>query len=133
MDGVLDWEPVCQAYWKTWDWVYQYFTTSVVPDWEWVYPYPEAPLVRTLDEVDRPMTFVWEHPTPVATIEDQLDFILPEHSLRQAGREPRWPDELYDEETESRHPWMKKYAWECDPWVSLPRGPLTSVTEFHPQ
>jgi len=131
MDGVLDWDPVCTAYWKTWAWVYEYFTTSVVPDWEWVYPYPEAPLVRTLDEVDRPMTFVWEHPTPVATIEDQLDFILPEHSLRQAGREPRWPDELYDEDTESRHPWMKKYAWECDPWVSLPLGPLTVVSEFH--
>lgn len=130
MDGVINWEPVCQAYWKTWEWVYQYFTTSVVPDWEWVYPYPEAPLIQTLEGFDRPESCVWEHPTPTLTIDDQLAFILPERSLRAAGREPRWPDELYTEETESRYPWMRRYAWECDPWVSLPLGPLTSVSEF---
>jgi 5'-3' exonuclease len=131
MDGVLNWEPVCLAYWKTWEWVYQYFTTSIVPDWEWVYPYPEAPLVRTLEDFDRPSSFVWDHPEPTRTIEDQLAFILPERSLRETGLVSQWPDELYDEETETRHPWMKKYAWECDPWVSLPMGPLTAVTEFH--
>lgn len=130
-DGVLDWEPVVQAYWKTWAWTYAYFTTSVVPDWEWVYPYAEAPLLHTLEEFDRPESFVWETPTPSYTIDDQLEFILPERSLRETGREPRWPDELYDEETETRHPWMKKYAWECDPWVSLPMGPLTAVSEIH--
>lgn len=132
-DGVLDWEPVCFAYWKTWAWTHQYFTTSVVPDWEWVYPYAEAPLLRTLDEGDRPESFLWEHPEPSCTIDDQLDFILPASSLQTAGRTPRWPDELYDEETETRHPWMKKYAWECDPWISLPMGPLTVVSEFHPR
>jgi hypothetical protein len=61
-----------------------------------------------------------------------LDFILPARSLRETGRTPRWPDELYDEATETRHPWMKKYAWECDPWISLPMGPLTVVSEYHP-
>lgn len=131
MDGVLNWEPVCLAYWKTWEWVYQYFTTSIVPDWEWVYPYPEAPLVRTLEDFDRPSSFVWDHPKPTRTIEDQLAFILPDRSLRETGLASQWPDELYDEETETRHPWMKKYAWECDPWVSLPMGPLTVVTEYH--
>jgi hypothetical protein len=132
LDGVLDWEPVVYAYWKTWEWTYQYFTTSVVPDWDWVYPYAEAPLIRTLEEFDRPTSFVWDHPTPSCTIDDQLDFILPARSLRETGRTPRWPDELYDEATETRHPWMKKYAWECDPWVSLPMGPLTVVSEYHP-
>jgi hypothetical protein len=132
MDGVLDWEPVCRAYWRTWDWVYQYFTSSVVPDWEWVYPYPEAPLVRTLHEFDRAAPGPWEHPEPIRTIEDQLAFILPERSLRETGLASQWPDELYDEETETRHPWMKKYAWECDPWVSLPMGPLTVVSEYLP-
>lgn len=130
MDGVLDWAPVCTAFWKTYEWVYQYFTTSVVPDWEWVYPYPEAPLLETLDAYDRPSEVTWDAPTPTLTVEDQLRFILPEASLRTAGLEPITPDELYDEATESRHPWMRRYTWECDPWVSLPIGRLTSVSEI---
>lgn len=129
MDGVLDWEPVCEAFWKTYEWTYHYFTTSEVLDWEWYYPYPEAPLLETIDCYERPVEFYWNHPTPTMTVEDQLKFILPEHSLRNAKLEPITPDELYDEETETRHPWMKRFAWECDPWVSLPHGKLTSVTE----
>lgn len=130
MDGVVNWEPVCYAYWKTVDWVYHYFTTSEVLDWMWVYPYPEAPLLSTLAAYDRPTSFDWEHPTPTLTVDDQLAFILPESSLRVTGGVPRYPDELYDEATESRPLWMRKYAWESDPWVSLPLGPLTSVTEI---
>jgi 5'-3' exonuclease len=128
MDGVVNWEPVCEAYWKTWEWTYHYFTTSEVLDWEWVYPYPEAPLLSTLEQYDRPTEFVWDHPNPVRTVTDQLQCILPEASLVVAGGTPVFPDELYDEETESRHPWMRKFAWETDPWISLPAGPLTSVT-----
>ena len=128
MDGVVNWEPVCEAYWKTWEWTYHYFTTSEVLDWEWVYPYPEAPLLATLEQYDRPTEFVWDHPTPVRTVTDQLQCILPEASLRTAGGTSVYPDELYDEETETRHPWMRKFAWETDPWISLPAGPLTSVT-----
>ena len=131
MDGVLDWEPVCYAYWKTCEWVYHYFTTSEVLDWDWVYPYPEAPLVTTLETYDRPTSFAWDAPVPSLTVKDQLEFILPEASLRQAGHSPRYPDELYDEESETRYPWMRKYAWECDPWISLPLGQLTSATEIH--
>ena len=130
MDGVLNWEPVCYAYWKTYEWVYHYFTTSEVLDWNWVYPYPEAPLLSTLEMYDKPTRFTWEFPLPTMTIEDQLEFILPESSLLTAGGNVIHPDELYDEETETRHPWMKRFAWECDPWVSLPMAPLTSVTEF---
>ena len=131
-DGVLDWEPVCRAFWKTYEWTRLYFTTSKVPDWEWVYPYPEAPLLTTLDAYERPTTFVWEHPTPTRTVEDHLRFILPEASLRKAGLEPVYPDELYDEATESRYPWRKRFVWEADPYVSLPDGPLTTVGEIHP-
>ena len=130
MDGVLDWEPVCFAFWKTYEWVYHYFTTSEVLDWEWYYPYPEAPLLQTLEDFDRPTDFTWEHPKPTMTVDQQLDFILPEQSLRKAGKSPAFPDELYDEMTETRHPWMRRYAWENDPWVSLPHGTLTSVTEY---
>jgi 5'-3' exonuclease len=128
MDGVLDWEPVCYAFWKTYAWVYHYFTTSEVLDWEWYYPYPEAPLLTTLEDFERPTTFVWEHPTPTMSVEDQLHFILPARSLTVP---PKFADELYDEETECRHPWLRKFAWECDPYVSLPHGPLTSATEVH--
>jgi 5'-3' exonuclease len=131
MDGVVNWEPVCEAYWKTWQWVYHYFTTSEVLDWMWVYPYPEAPLLSTLADYDRPESFEWEHPTPPFRVADQLAFILPEESLRTAGLSPKYPDELYDEATETRHPWMRRFAWENDPWVSLPLGPLTTVNEVH--
>jgi len=131
MDGVLDWEPVCYAYRKTVAWVYHYFTTSEILDWNWTYPYPEAPLLVTLAEYPAPESFTWDSSGPTMTIDDQLQFILPEASLRTAGGVPRWPDELYDEETQTRHPWMRRFAWENDPWVSLPLGPLTSVSEFH--
>jgi 5'-3' exonuclease len=131
MDGVLDWEPVVYAFWKTFEWTYHYFTTSEVLDWEWYYPYPEAPLVSILEDYDRPDTFTWDHPEPTFTTEDQLQFILPTVNLTTTGLSSIRPDELYDEETETRHPWMRRFAWECDPYISVPWGPLTSVTEIH--
>jgi 5'-3' exonuclease len=127
-DGVVNWEPVVYAYWKTYAWTRHYFKTSEVLDWEWVYPYPEAPLFHALGE---PQTeFTWEAPTPRMTVEDQLRFILPAASLQQAGLTPVYEDELYDEEKEVRHPWMKRFQWECDPYISCPHGSLTSVTEL---
>lgn len=131
MDGVLNWEPVCYAFWKTYAWVYHYFTTSEVLDWEWVYPYSEAPLLTTLEDFERPKEFVWKNPAPTMTVEQQLQFILPEHSLTKTGLDVKYPDETYDEETENRHPWLRRFAWECDPYVSLPYGKLTSATEIH--
>lgn len=130
MDGVVNWEPVVHAFWKTYVWTLHYFTTSEVLDWCWYYPYPEAPLLATIDDYEQETEFSWEHPEPPYTIEDQLRFILPEASLRAAGLTPRFPDELYDEATETRHPWMRRYAWEADPWVSLPLEPLTRLGEY---
>lgn len=131
MDGVVDWEPVCYAYWKTYVWTLHYFKTSEVLDWCWYYPYAEAPLVDTLDCYDIPTDFTWEHPEPPFTVEDQLRFILPEHSLKKTGLASIFPDELYDEGMETRHPWMKRFAWECDPYISIPLGKLTCVSEIH--
>lgn len=127
MDGVLNWEPVVHAFWKTYQWTYHYFTTSEVLDWRWYYPYPEAPLVETLDAYECPSSFTWDHPEPDYTINDQLQFILPSHSLK--GLPQKYPDELYDEQKETRHTWMKRFAWECDPWVSLPWD-LTTATAY---
>lgn len=132
MDGVLNWEPVCYAFWKTFEWTLHYFKTSEVLDWEWVYPYPEAPLLQTLEDFEVPKTFVWDAPHPSYTIDDQLRFILPSDSLRRAGLEPTHADELYDEATETRHRWMKRFVWECDPYISCPWGTLTCVDEIHP-
>jgi 5'-3' exonuclease len=129
-DGVLNWDPVVYAFWKTYAWTLAYFKTSKVPDWEWAYPYPEAPLLSALLEFDRKTKFKWTAPTPTFTIEDQLRFILPEDSLKKVGLEPKYPDELYEEEKDTRHRWMKRFVWECDPYVSLPWGPLTSVSEI---
>jgi hypothetical protein len=132
MDGVLDWEPVVYAFKKTFEWTLHYFKTSEVLDWHWYYPYPEAPLVATWDSYPFVGEFTWDHPEPLYTIEDQLRFILPEESLRKTGLVPMYPDELYDEETETRSLWMKRFPWEADPWVSLPWGKLTTVGAYVP-
>jgi 5'-3' exonuclease len=132
-DGVIDWAPVCEAYWKTYAWTLHYFTTSEVLDWCWVYPYAEAPLLQTLADFDQPTSFVWKHPTPPFHVGHQLQFILPSASLRKARRRVRFPDEMYEEENDTRHPWMRRYAWECDPLISTPWSPdraLTSVSEI---
>lgn len=131
MDGVLDWEPVVYAFKKTYEWTLHYFKTSEVLDWTWYYPYPEAPLFQTYESYPITTPFVWENPVPSYTVEDQLKFILPSHSLKDAGYDPIRPDELYDELTETRPRWMKKFVWECDPYISVPLGRLTSVSEYH--
>ena len=133
MDGVVDWEPVCHSYWKTYAWTLEYFTTSVAPDWCWVYPYPEAPLLQTLADFEQPTSFVWDYPTPPFHVGNQLQCILPSASLRTARKRVKFPDEFYDEERDTRHPWMRRYAWETDPLISVPwdpARPLTSVCEI---
>jgi len=131
---VVDWAPVCDAFWKTFKWTEEYFTTSRVPDWCWVYPYAEAPLIQTLvDFSPAPYDIVWEHPTPPFHITNQLQVILPQASLKTARRRVRYPDEIYDESKDTRYPWMKRFAWETDPYISVPwhpTRPLTSVTEI---
>lgn len=131
LDGVLQWEPVVYAFWKTFAWTLHYFKTSEVLDWEWYYPYAEAPLVSVLHDYDMSTEFVWESPEPTYTIDDQLQFILPSQSLQSVGLSVKYPDEMYDEEKDTRHPFMKRFAWECDPYISLPHGRLTSVNEIH--
>ena len=130
MDGVLDWEPVVYAFWKTFAWTLHYFTTSEILDWNWYYPYPEAPLMQTMEDFPMTTEFNWEHPEPTFTIQDQLQFILPEESLKKTGFTQKYPDEMYDEQKEVRHPWMKRYSWECDPYVSLPIGETTKITAY---
>jgi len=85
--------------------------------------------VETLHAYPQEYTFSWEYPEPKYTLEDQLQFILPSHSLPE-GISVKYPDELYEEATETRHPWMRRFAWECDPWVSLPWGDLTTVDAY---
>lgn len=129
MDGVEDWEPVVYAYWKTVAWTLHYFRTNEVLDWSWAYPYPEAPLVQTLMKYPRPTEFTWKSGIPFH-VTHQLQFILPERSLRTAHRRVRFPDEIYEEESaDMRIPWMRRYAWESKPRISLPWHPITAQTE----
>jgi len=134
MDGVVNWEPVCEAFWKTFMWTHEYFTTSRVPDWCWVYPYAEAPLIQTLlDFSPKPYEMKWEHPTPPFHVTNQLQCILPQASLKTAKRRVKYPDEMYDEAKDTRYTWMKRFAWETDPYISVPWHPvypLTSVSEI---
>ena len=133
LDGVVDWGPVCEAFWKTFMWTHEYFTTSRVPDWCWVYPYAEAPLIQTLlDFSPKPYEIKWEHPNPPFHVTHQLQCILPQASLKTARRRVRYPDEIYDEAKDTRYSWMKRFAWETDPMISVPWHPcypLTSVAE----
>jgi 5'-3' exonuclease len=130
MDGVVNWEPVVYAFWKTYRWTLHYFQTSDVLDWKWYYPYPEAPLMETIDAYDHVYDFTWDNPTLDYTVEDQLQFILPEYSLQKTGLPSIYPDEFYDEETDKRYRWMKKFAWECEPYISLPFPGLTRIDEY---
>ena len=134
MDGVVNWEPVCEAFWKTFMWTHEYFTTSRVPDWCWVYPYAEAPLIQTLlDFSPQPYEIKWDHPNPPFHVTNQLQCILPRASLKTAKRRVKYPDEMYDENKDTRYTWMKRFAWETDPYISIPwhpAYPLTSVSEI---
>lgn len=132
-DGVRDWKPVVDAYWKTVAWTLHYFKTNEVLDWTWVYPYPEAPLVSTILRYPRPASFQWVDDIPFH-VGNQLQFILPQASLRAAKRRVKFPDEFYDEESpEMRIPWMRRYTWESKPRISLPWNPVSDETEVVPQ
>jgi|694.fasta_scaffold58505_3 5'-3' exonuclease len=130
-DGVQDWKPVVDAYWKTVNWTLHYFRTNEVLDWTWYYPYPEAPLVSTLMKYPRPKISWPMGPIPFH-VGNQLQFILPQVALRRAKRRVLFPDEIYDEETEVRVPFMRRHNWEARPRISLPWHPTISETEVAP-
>jgi 5'-3' exonuclease len=116
LDGVLDSEPVVEAFWKTFDFTIKYFLNNEAPSWEWYYPYPDAPLIQDIILYE-------ESQCECATgkikfkICNQLQFILPSSTLKLIGRRVLYKDEFY---TETRHPWLKRYDWEMKPRISLP-------------
>lgn len=129
LDGVKDIRPVVAAFYKTYEWTLSYFLENTVPDWNWVYPYAEAPLLTqmmNINVVDRP---VFNSKLSFKTI-NQLQFILPSVSLKKNKKRVLFPDEFYNEETETRLPWMKRYAWECKPRISMPWNPSEKETRI---
>jgi len=126
LDGVSDMEPVVDAYWKTFHWTIHYFITSEVLDWSWVYPYADAPLIQNIVEV---------YETGINAkdlgynITNQLQFILPNKSLRSSKRRVLFTDEFYEE---TREPWMKRFDWEMKPRISLPWNPTCALTSVSP-
>lgn len=72
----------------------------------------------------------WSAAPPNFTVTKQLQFILPHDSLRRAKKRVMFPDEMYNEETDTRIPWMRRYVWECEPRISLPTSGLTEVQSF---
>jgi len=131
LDGPVDMSAVVRDFWKCFHWTMIYFTTNNAPDWNYVYSSPEAPLVSQIlrfpEEVPK-----FEKVEPIFTVTKQLQFILPSASLRTAKKRVMFPDELYNEDSETRIPWMRKYAWESDPRISLPLTSDCGVLRFFP-
>jgi len=127
LDGVINMQPVVDAYWKTFHWTLFYFMNGYTNNWEWYYPYPDAPLITDIlqyDESSHPKLKELNY-----TIKNQLQFILPMSSLREAKRLKMFRDEVYHE---SRHPWMKRNDWEMKPRISLPWHPSNELTSVCP-
>lgn len=120
---------VANAYLKTLAWTNEYFFTNSVPDWEWYYPYPDAPLIEMVYNIEDNVAPTFSKTLTYSTIQ-QLQFILPSSSIRKNKRRVAFPDEFYNEETETRIPWMKRYTWECKPRISLPWYPSEKETRI---
>jgi hypothetical protein len=131
LDGVEDTRQVVHAFWKTFHWTLHYFFENECLDWNWVYPYAEAPLVSQIIRYEESVP-TWSGTAPNFTVTKQLQFILPQTSLRRAHKRALFPDEFYNEETDTRIPWMRKFQWECEPRISLPikTEDLTTVQSF---
>jgi 5'-3' exonuclease len=114
LDGVLDPEPVVEAYWKTFDFTIRYFLENKACNWEWYYPYPDAPLLQDIVQYDESRCSEEELNFKIC---NQLQFILPSQTLKIIGRRQKFQDELY---SETREPWLKKFDWEMKPRISLP-------------
>ena len=126
LDGVVDMEPVVDAFWKTFDWSMKYFKTNEVPNWNWVYPYADAPLIQNIVEFFETKV---EPAKLKYSVTKQLQFILPSESLRKAKSRVIYHNEYY---SESREPWMKRYDWEMKPRISLPWNPSYALTSVSP-
>jgi 5'-3' exonuclease len=128
LNGVTDMEPVVDAYWKTFHWTLSYFINGMPTNWSWYYPYSEGPLITDIMKYDE---FDEVNKTELNySITNQLQFILPSKSLREAKKLRIFKDELY---TETQAPWLKRHDWEMDPHISLPWNPiypLTSISRF---
>jgi len=121
LDGVLNHEPVVEAFWKTFDFTIKYFLENKAIHWNWYYPYPDAPLISNIicyDETKCPQENL------NFKLKDQLQFILPSTTLKLINRRQKFQDEFY---SETRNPWLKKYDWEMKPRISLPWSTLTEI------
>lgn len=131
-DGNRNWNHIASCFWRTYTWTLQYFMTNRVPDWEWVYPYAEAPLIQTLLRYPIEVMRVPGAAAPTYSVADQLQCILPSSSLTTARGVVAYPDEYYNEETDMRIPWMRRFTWESDPWMSVPWHPSVKSARTTP-
>ncbi len=129
LDGVTNSNTVASEFIKAFDWTLHYFLKNEVPDWNWYYPYADAPLVCQLNDCPEFSEYSFDNKLTYSAIQ-QLQFILPSSSIRKNKKRVMFPDEFYNEETEVRLPWMKRYKWECEPQISLPWHPTEKETRI---
>ena len=126
LDGVTNMKPVVEAYWKTFDWSWHYFKTGEPKNWDWYYPYADAPLLMDIIKYSENTVDVG---SLTFTVTQQLQFIMPEKSLRKTRRRLLFSNELY---SETRNPWLKRHDWEMKPRISLPWHPTNGLTVIEP-
>lgn len=129
LDGVQDMQPVVDAFWKTYEWTCTYMFTNECPDWTWHYSYAESPLLCSLVKYKYTPP-AWS--TATFTVTQQLQVILPTDSIHRARRRAVFPTEWYSETKDVRVPWMRRYEWESDPYVSIPWHPTDAATTVSP-
>jgi 5'-3' exonuclease len=122
LDGVINMKPVVESYWKTFDWTWHYFKTGEPKNWDWYYPYADAPLLMDIVQFSESSV---EKSNLTFTVTNQLQFIMPQKSLRRTRRRLLFPNELY---SETRNPWLKRHDWEMKPRISLPWHPIHELT-----
>lgn len=108
---------MCQAYWKTLQWVRAYYRDHVsCPSWSWYYPYAGAPLVIDLLKYPIDSAEIQWKCVGIPDVKQQLSYILPRSSWRVCGLEPdAAPAECSVKLRGHAGYIFKRFLWECKP------------------
>jgi 5'-3' exonuclease len=110
---------ICHDYLKSLQWtVHYYFNTCL--SWKWYYPHHIAPLLSDvyhyLHDIQSLDTLFTKDNIPY-TPQEQLCIVLPQKSHGLIIDKSYLKDEYYYPESTPLHMFMKRYLWECHPYL----------------